>query len=1053
MKKEIGRKLISALLSLSIVASMTTMAIATVGAAEIDDSNIVSAGTGAFEADNSYLTREQYNDLGFNLGSAQSMDKNQTLNPLLGSAKSTSEKDTTLKYTGNVKYGWSNPQVLSVMLSSPYWDELDYGTDMSAAGSTSITVSSGFEESEGNQSSVTLGVTLATEMETTVGGNGVVINGDLELSSEKVTENQKAKATESSVTLTGGANTDNVVLCVMPMAFYEYEVYVEGQSDPQYMYAQVPLGTVFSIASLDTYNQVAREANYSESLNNPDSEDLKMTVIDMDEIYPNYTAGDPSTYFTSESDFPVCYTIEDGHMTAMDSETANDENEVQGKIYKSNTEYSISPDNADTGGTISYTGSSSETTTYSQSYALNASVSAGIKAGADVFGVTATSTVSIGVMGGMECLTSNSTVNSKSISCSVGYVDLPSSATSEYGYSASLFVWTPTYVGSSVSGCPCSIIGSIVMFADDYPLYLPDGLHVSAVTKDSVTLGWSNPNFSISPYKERQPESYNICMQSKGNTTSYSVKATVPSDCESVTIKGLNSGTDYTFALQSVNDTDSSVIGPSVSITTSTDSLPVITTQPTDVYVEEGGDVIFTVGAEPSESGNELTFQWQKLTENRYGTSWSDISGATSSTFNPSVVNSANRYELDDSIYRCIVSEDKGTEIVNTVSNVAEVTVAFVIDDYDELCDVAEMVNNGNEKYSKYVLANDITVPENTEWTTPIGTKENPFEGSFDGQGHTISGLNVYDTRSELDYYGLFGFVNGGTIKNVNISDTDITIVGPYTGGLCGYIENGIVSNCSISGKIVTANSDVTGGVCGYAETSTITECMNYADVYGSGEIVGGICGYGTPVIIKNCGNQGEVVNYNSSNTTGGICGYAQKDSVVMSCYNVGSVSSDSNAKADAYAIARIDDGGSLENCYFLSGVVSHEEYSEGTSKTAEQFASGEVAYLLNNGVIDGTQAWYQTIGSDSYPVLISNDKNAVYKIESSNETYTNGSEVGDVDCDGHITVKDASIICKNSASMTDLSDYQLMLGDVNGDSIVNVSDSTYIQKMIVELV
>ncbi len=239
------------------------------------------------------------------------------------------------------------------------------------------------------------------------------------------------------------------------------------------------------------------------------------------------------------------------------------------------------------------------------------------------------------------------------------------------------------------------------------------------------------------------------------------------------------------------------------------------------------------------------------------------------------------------------------------------------------------------------VLVNDITVNSiaNTGnylvWT-PIGSPTNKYIGTFDGQGHKITGLYFDDASAE--YVGLFG-VSNGTIKNVGV-------IGSYFNG-----------------------KECVGGVCG-RNYGTIVNCYNTSTVNGVSS-VGGIVGSNFGGEIRNCYNTGaiSVSNYGA----GGIAGYNYY-ATIMNCYSSAAIS----APADVGGICGASDHGTANNCYhnskYFKGDSVGKSYS-GTeenvsAKTATQFTSGEVAYLLSNGVTDGTQAWYQTLGTDGYPTL-----------------------------------------------------------------------------------
>ena len=252
---------------------------------------------------------------------------------------------------------------------------------------------------------------------------------------------------------------------------------------------------------------------------------------------------------------------------------------------------------------------------------------------------------------------------------------------------------------------------------------------------------------------------------------------------------------------------------------------------------------------------------------------------------------------------------------------------------------------------------------------TPIGKQDfNIYTGTFDGQGHTISRLyfescsNYYDQNSK-DYdnqyrdnlsFGLFGF-NSGTIKNVGV-------INSYFGWLYNRI----------------------GGICG-VNYGTIENCYNEGKVEGQGNDTGGICGvnYGT---IENCYNEGKVEG--QGNDTGGIC--ARNLGTITNCYNLGTVI----GKYGTGGVC-VDNFETIKNCYYLSGTaaggIAGADDTPGSVevKDATQFASGEVAWLLNGSRSEGTEdnplAWYQNISSgsrDTYPVLTGTGTNTVYQVK-----------------------------------------------------------------------
>ncbi len=289
------------------------------------------------------------------------------------------------------------------------------------------------------------------------------------------------------------------------------------------------------------------------------------------------------------------------------------------------------------------------------------------------------------------------------------------------------------------------------------------------------------------------------------------------------------------------------------------------------------------------------------------------------------------------------------------------------------------------------VLTADITINEGvldadgnlitgktfTQWT-PIGTGEKQYTGTFDGQGHTISGL--YYSGSD-GYAGLFGFVgSNGRVQNIKVADSYISNSeeNGRTGGVCGC-NRGTITNCSFSGSVTGTGWFIdVGGVCG-ANLGTIENCRNSGSVTGSGTnvfclYVGGVCGENSNTTtgnatITNCCNTGAVTGSNNGSGSlcvGGVCGY-NFDGTITNCYWLDK----------AYSGTGVGD----------SGTVANVEV-----KSAEQFASGEVAWLLNSST---NGPWRQNLGEggDGFPTLDSGHK-AVVKLTVDGEvSYLNSGD------------------------------------------------------------
>ena len=176
---------------------------------------------------------------------------------------------------------------------------------------------------------------------------------------------------------------------------------------------------------------------------------------------------------------------------------------------------------------------------------------------------------------------------------------------------------------------------------------------------------------------------------------------------------------------------------------------------------------------------------------------------------------------------------------------------------------------NGGNTAACAVLTADITLID-TNWT-PIGNDSNQYKGTFDGDGHTITGLKVDIQSDNTIYAGLFGCLGaGGTIKNVSLEDSKITCSGNrvYAGGVCGF-NDGTIENCYNTGDVSGASTSTfnpvnAGGVCGW-NTGTIQNCYNTGEVSSASTSTfnpvnaGGVCGDNAGGTIQNCYNTGDV--------------------------------------------------------------------------------------------------------------------------------------------------------------------------------------------------
>ena len=209
---------------------------------------------------------------------------------------------------------------------------------------------------------------------------------------------------------------------------------------------------------------------------------------------------------------------------------------------------------------------------------------------------------------------------------------------------------------------------------------------------------------------------------------------------------------------------------------------------------------------------------------------------------------------------------------------------------------------NGGATTACAILTADITLDKSETWT-PIGSSSNKYNGTFDGQGHTISGLNVNETGS--NEAGLFGDTaqsnTSPVIKNLTIADSSFVTRG-YAGGVAGY-GGGVFENCHTEASVTVQGRKCAGGIIGSYKGTGITaelsmiQCSNRATV----KEVGGYWGYGGgligqaehPLKLENSFNAGVVSSNPGSQTpmVGGLVGRVSYATTLVNVYNVGDVS------------------------------------------------------------------------------------------------------------------------------------------------------------------
>ena len=337
-----------------------------------------------------------------------------------------------------------------------------------------------------------------------------------------------------------------------------------------------------------------------------------------------------------------------------------------------------------------------------------------------------------------------------------------------------------------------------------------------------------------------------------------------------------------------------------------------------------------------------------------------------------------------------------------------------------ELAWFRDQVNSGNNRVSA-TLTEDIDLAEfchaadGTTYTDELSwTPITWFQGTFDGNGKTISNLYINATSN---YTGFFGYAYVGSIKNITFDNARVKNTGGYNFGIlvgnagsC-IIENiKTLANCSVEGENYVggiagvANGNISncenratvkgirylGGVVAAYSGNSITSCANYGVVTGSGESVGGITGYFNSGTIQNSANYGDVTG---TDNVGNLIGLAEE------C-NLNNVLGTGNVTATSAKLAGLLVGNIRKSSSTVSGILAYNSSAKltinGTEQTGdavkaigygsltsaekimafteEQLKSGLVANQLQKNV-SGSARWGQKLNTNDYPLLGSADE------------------------------------------------------------------------------
>ena len=291
-------------------------------------------------------------------------------------------------------------------------------------------------------------------------------------------------------------------------------------------------------------------------------------------------------------------------------------------------------------------------------------------------------------------------------------------------------------------------------------------------------------------------------------------------------------------------------------------------------------------------------------------------------------------------------AEDLGYSIQNDGS--------YTVYNADGLLNVAELVNGGKTDIN-------ITLDKNIDLTgkdwTPIGTSfDNSYTGTFDGGGHTITGLTI---TTKDQFVGLFGYLNrAGTVKNVVMEGIQITSNHMFgnTGGVAGF-SWGTIENCSVSGSV--SGTKCVGGVVGAQKAGSITGCSSSATVKGTVD-VGGVAGekWGSMTACYATGNVTLEIDSPKNLSGGGLVGF-NGGSGVLACYATGNVTSTGSSTGNVHI------GGLLGDNYTTVTACYWKNNQERGYKTAPESMKVDGTNVTWENAVDAMNRALQNVGSE----------------------------------------------------------------------------------------
>ena len=283
---------------------------------------------------------------------------------------------------------------------------------------------------------------------------------------------------------------------------------------------------------------------------------------------------------------------------------------------------------------------------------------------------------------------------------------------------------------------------------------------------------------------------------------------------------------------------------------------------------------------------------------------------------------------------------------------------SYTVTSADGLMNVAELVNGGKTDIN-------ITLDKNIDLTgkdwTPIGTSfDNSYTGTFDGGGHTITGLTI---TTKDQFVGLFGYLNrAGTVKNVVMEGIQITSNHMFgnTGGVAGF-SWGTIENCSVSGSV--SGTKCVGGVVGAQKAGSITGCSSSATVKGTVD-VGGVAGekWGSMTACYATGNVTLEIDSPKNLSGGGLVGF-NGGSSVLACYATGNVTSTGSSTGNVHIGGFLGDNyTTVTACYWKNnheqGIGYNNKVTEATKVDGTDVTWQKAVDAMNTALQTAGSKW-----------------------------------------------------------------------------------------------